>query len=144
MIDDDKSLFGIGAVSDLIDEHPETLRVWERNNLIRPDRTRYQRRYSHNDIKRLKFIKHMIDINGLNLAGVRQITSMYPCWYNESCRGGQKAGGKKAVNQSKPCWKKESTYCVQARDKSEFCSSCNIMKKCSLCNKSKCNSDNEQ
>jgi MerR family transcriptional regulator/heat shock protein HspR len=81
----------------------------------------------------------LIDKKGLNVAGVRQITSMYPCWYNECCKGGARLGGKKSVNLSKPCWKKENTYCYRVRDKSEFCSSCNIMKKCSLCNTSKCN-----
>ena len=134
-MDENKGLYTIGTVADLIDEHPETLRVWERNHLVRPDRSKYQRRYSNNDIKRLKFIKYMLDTKGLNLAGVRQITSMYPCWYGENCRGGGKDDGDQDVNLHKPCWKMENTYCIRANDKSEMCSACKVMRKCATCDR---------
>lgn len=56
MFDEDQGLYTIGTVSELLEEHPETLRVWERNDLIRPDRKGYQRKYSNNDVLRLKFV----------------------------------------------------------------------------------------
>ena len=137
MMDENRSLYTIGVVADLIGEHPETLRVWERNNLVQPDRSRYQRRYSNNDIKRLKFIKFLLDVKGLNIAGVRQLTSMYPCWYRENCGGGGKPGGGQAVNHTKPCWKMENAYCIRASDKSEMCGACQVMEKCAACTQSK-------
>jgi MerR family transcriptional regulator/heat shock protein HspR len=60
MFDDDKGLYTIGTVSKLIGEHPETLRVWERNGLLQPDREGYQRKYSNNDLRRLKFIIYLM------------------------------------------------------------------------------------
>jgi len=133
MLDEDQGLYTIGTVAELLNEHPETLRVWERNELILPDRNGYQRKYSNNDLKRLKFIKYLMDEKGLNIAGVRQVVSMYSCWYRRYCKGGDSKSSPVPVNESKPCWKVEGTYCLAPSDKSEFCHSCEMMKNCDGC-----------
>lgn len=133
MFDEDKGLYTIGTVSEIIGEHPETLRVWERNGLIAPNREGYQRKYTNNDIKRLKFIKHMISEKGLNIAGMKQITSMYSCWFKKNCKGGASKNSPVPINESKPCWKTEGTFCLVASDKSEICSTCEMYKNCKNC-----------
>lgn len=133
MIDDEKGLYSIGTVAELLNEHPETLRVWEREGLIKPDRTSYQRKYSNNDLKRLKFIKALMDEKKLNIAGVRQVVSMYACWNRRFCKGGAAKNSTVPVNESKPCWKDEGTYCLAPEDKSEFCQSCEIARNCKKC-----------
>ena len=50
--------------------HPQTLRKYERAGFLTPSRSRTFRRYSAEDIERLKMIKNMVDKCGLNLAGV--------------------------------------------------------------------------
>jgi len=132
--DEDTGIYEIGAVAELIGEHPETLRVWERNGLVRPDRSQYRRRYSNNDLKRLRFIKQLLDEGGLNLAGIRLVTQMYPCWYIRRCKGGASRSSKERVNAAKPCWKEEGTYCRIVADLSELCSSCDMVKRCHQCN----------
>ncbi len=133
MFDEDQGLYTIGTVAELIGEHPETLRVWERNDLLRPNRENFQRKYSNNDVKRLKFIKRLMDEKGLNIAGVKQVTSMYSCWYRRNCSGGAARNSPTPVNESKPCWKMEGTYCLVATDKAEICNSCEMFKKCAGC-----------
>ncbi|BAE84853.1 MULTISPECIES: MerR family transcriptional regulator [Desulfitobacterium] len=130
LLDEEKGLYSIGTVAELIEEHPETLRVWERNGLIHPNRDKYQRKYSNNDLLRLKFIKYLMNEKGLNIAGVKQITSMYSCWYNRNCKGGGMRSSTIPINESKPCWKIEGTYCFIASDKSELCSTCEMLKTC--------------
>lgn len=130
MLDEEKGLYTIGTMAELLGEHPETLRVWERNGLIRPDRSGYQRRYSNNDLKRLKFIRYLMDEKGLNIAGVRQVVTMYACWYHRYCKGGAAKNSPVPVNESKPCWKVEGTYCLAPSDKSEFCQNCERMRQC--------------
>jgi len=135
MFDDDQGLYTIGTVSELLEEHPETLRVWERNELIRPDRTGYQRKYSSNDVKRLKFIKYLMHKKGLNIAGVKHLTAMYSCWYQRNCKGGAGANQSNlvSVNESKDCWKIEGTFCLVASDKAEMCNSCDMLRNCTEC-----------
>jgi len=56
--------------------HPQTLRKYERAGFLTPSRSRTFRRYSAEDIERLKLIKHMVDNCGLNLAGVELALKM--------------------------------------------------------------------
>lgn len=134
MVNEDTGLYTIGTVARLIGEHPETLRVWERNDLIHPDRRGYQRKYTNNDLKRLKFIKYLMHEKGLNIAGVKHITSMYSCWFKKNCNGGARKNSPVSINEAKPCWKLEDTYCLVASDKSEMCSTCDVFKICKNCN----------
>jgi len=135
MLDEDRGIYTIGIIAELIGEHPETLRVWERNGLLQPERVGNQRRYCNNDLKRLRFIKYLIDEKGLNIAGVRQITAMYACWYRKNCKGGAYKNSSTPVNNSKPCWKLEGTFCLVPDDKSEMCGACEIYKNCKNCGK---------
>jgi MerR family transcriptional regulator, heat shock protein HspR len=133
MFDEDRGLYTIGIVAELIEEHPETLRVWERNDLIRPDRKGNQRRYSNNDVKRLRFIKFLMDSKGLNIAGVKHLISMYSCWFNRNCKGGAYQNSPISVNESKACWKIKDTYCLVASDKAEMCNTCALLRTCAEC-----------
>lgn len=133
MFDEDTGVYTIGTVARLIGEHPETLRVWERNNLICPDRRGYQRKYTNNDLKRLKFIKYLVHEKGLNIAGAKHIISMYPCWFKKNCKGGAHKNSRVSVNETKPCWKLEETYCLVVSDKSEMCNTCDAFKICKNC-----------
>jgi len=130
--------YSIGMVSKLIGEHPETLRVWEKNNLIKPDRSKYQRRYTEDDLKRLKFIKYLLMEKKLNIAGVKQLVALYSCWFIDNCEGGLPSNCDEKINKNKPCWKKEATYCLVLNDKSEWCDGCKVRKKCIECSE-KCN-----
>ena len=54
--------------------HPQTLRKYERLGLIQPSRTvGSMRRYSREELDRLRLIKHLVDEVGINLAGVQRL-----------------------------------------------------------------------
>jgi len=56
--------------------HPQTLRKYERAGFLAPSRHYMVRMYSDEDIARLKMIKHLVDEEGLNLAGVELALKM--------------------------------------------------------------------
>lgn len=120
----DQPLYTIGVVAELIGVHPETLRVWERHGLLKPVRSRKQRLYSNNDLRRLRFINGLIEDKGLNLAGVNQVIRLYPCWWLKNCEGSGPMKKDGAVNPAKPCWKEDNSYCILIEDKADFCSTC--------------------
>lgn len=75
--DYDEPVFVISVAADLADMHPQTLRAYEREGLIEPARTAGNtRRYSQRDIDRLRFIRHLTQEEGLNLAGVRVVLDL--------------------------------------------------------------------
>ncbi|MFA4966454.1 MAG: MerR family transcriptional regulator [Thermoleophilia bacterium] len=74
--DDDRPLFMISVAAELAGMHPQTLRMYERRGLLRPQRTaKNTRRYSALDVERLRRIQELTEI-GLNLAGVERVLVM--------------------------------------------------------------------
>jgi len=65
-------VFVISVAARLLEMHPQTLRKYEREGLIAPSRTTGNLRlYSDRDIERLRQVKYLVDVRGLNLAGVQ-------------------------------------------------------------------------
>jgi len=125
---EDQPVYPIGVVAGMLEVHPETLRIWERNGIIRPARRGQRRYYSNLDLKRLDFVHDLIEKDGLNLAGVSRVVKMYPCWQRKYCSGGKSQSSRKWINPSKPCWKEAGTYCLRVEDKAELCSGCKLRK----------------
>ncbi|MBI4842910.1 MAG: MerR family transcriptional regulator [Nitrospirae bacterium] len=69
-------LFMIGVVCEMFNIHPQTLRIYEREGLIHPKRVGGSRRYSAEDIRRLKMILNLTKDLGVNRAGVDIILRM--------------------------------------------------------------------
>lgn len=64
-------VFLISAVSEILDIHPQTLRQYEREGLIKPSRTNGKiRLYSQKDIDHIKYVLTLTRELGVNLAGV--------------------------------------------------------------------------
>ena len=67
----------ISVAARLCDMHPQTLRMYERMGLIRPQRVnRKNRLYSEADIERLRQIQRLTRDLGVNLAGVEIILDL--------------------------------------------------------------------
>ena len=66
----------ISVAAELSGMHPQTLRLYERRGLVRPQRTaKNTRRYSERDVERLQRIQELTEL-GLNLAGVERVLTM--------------------------------------------------------------------
>jgi MerR family transcriptional regulator/heat shock protein HspR len=67
----------ISAVAEMYDIHPQTLRMYEREGLLRPERSDGNTRlYSGDDLERLEFILTLTRELGVNLAGVEVVLNM--------------------------------------------------------------------
>ncbi len=67
----DEPVYLISVVAKILDIHPQTLRQYERENLVCPSRTNGRiRLYSQRDIDRIKLILRLTRELGVNLAGV--------------------------------------------------------------------------
>ncbi len=70
-------LFRIGVISERFGIHPQTLRMYEREGLLRPARTEGNTRlYDADTIERLEIILTLTRDLGVNLAGVEVILHM--------------------------------------------------------------------
>ena len=73
----ERPLYMISVAAELAGVHPQTLRIYERKELICPKRSQGNTRlYSEADIERLQLIQHLTQAEGINLAGVTRIMEM--------------------------------------------------------------------
>src|SRR3982751_828287 len=69
--------YTISAVAELYDIHPQTLRLYEREGLLKPSRSDGNTRlYEDSDLERLEVILSLTRDLGVNLAGVEIILNM--------------------------------------------------------------------
>src|SRR5579862_8627565 len=72
-----KAAFMISAVAEQYQLHPQTLRLYEREGLLKPSRTEGNTRlYTEQDIERLELILSLTRNMGVNLAGVEVVLNM--------------------------------------------------------------------
>ncbi|MFN7921266.1 MAG: helix-turn-helix transcriptional regulator [Bryobacteraceae bacterium] len=72
-----KAAYMISAVAEQYDIHPQTLRLYEREGLLRPSRSEGNTRlYTDDDLERLEIILKLTRDLGVNLAGVEIILNM--------------------------------------------------------------------
>ena len=73
----ERSVFRIGAIAERYGIHPQTLRMYEREGLLKPARTGGNTRlYDSDTIERLEIILTLTRHLGVNLAGVEVILHM--------------------------------------------------------------------
>lgn len=68
--DEEQPLYLISIVSEMLNVHPQTLRLYEKEGFICPKRTKKQRLYSEKDVEQLNFILQLTREMGVNRAGV--------------------------------------------------------------------------
>jgi MerR family transcriptional regulator/heat shock protein HspR len=72
-----KAAYMISAVAETYDIHPQTLRLYEREGLLKPSRSEGNTRlYTPEDLERLELILNLTRDLGVNLAGVEVILNM--------------------------------------------------------------------
>jgi len=71
--DKKQPLFMISVVSRILGVHPQTLRLYEREGLITPYRTKRSRLYSQEDVEKLAMILRLTRELGVNRSGVEII-----------------------------------------------------------------------
>ena len=66
----------IGVVCEMFNIHPQTLRLYEREGLLHPQRVGGARLYSQEDLERIRMILNLTKELGVNRAGVDIILRM--------------------------------------------------------------------
>ena len=72
-----KGAYMISAVAEMYEIHPQTLRLYEREGLLRPSRSDGNTRlYTDEDLQRLEFILSLARDMGVNMAGIAIVLQM--------------------------------------------------------------------
>ena len=72
-----KGAYMISSVAEMYEIHPQTLRLYEREGLLRPSRSEGNTRlYTDEDLERLEFILNLARDLGVNIAGIAVVLQM--------------------------------------------------------------------
>src|SRR5580700_9378130 len=72
-----KGAYMISSVAEMYQIHPQTLRLYEREGLLRPSRSEGNTRlYTDEDLERLEFILNLARDLGVNIAGIAIVLQM--------------------------------------------------------------------
>lgn len=72
----DRPVYFISIAAELASVHPRTLRIYEEEGLVCPQRRNNLRLYSEADIRRVRIIRFLTQRQGVNLAGVKVILQL--------------------------------------------------------------------
>lgn len=104
----------IGTIAQMLGVAVQTVRLYEEEGLVIPWRTNSGRRmFSLSDAERLKCVRKMITEYGINLAGVKRLLSLIPCW--------EFKGGLDSDCKSCPAYYEASAPCWSLRSKGQKC-----------------------
>jgi MerR family transcriptional regulator/heat shock protein HspR len=131
-IDIEEPLFSIGVVANKFNLSVHSLRLYESEGLILPYKTDTNRRlYSQSDINRIACIRDMIENRGLNIAGIKSLLAMIPCWQLKPCSREDRLNCDAYTSANRPCWivKNKGDECQKVE-----CRECSVYKSLSMCN----------
>jgi MerR family transcriptional regulator/heat shock protein HspR len=79
--------------------------------------------FSQVDILRLKFIHKLLNEDGLNIAGIRNLLALIPCWAIRQCSDEEREACQAYLSSAYPCWdaSEKGTVC-----KNTNCRECEV------------------
>lgn len=124
-VGDDKKglpLFPIGIVAELIGITDQTLRLYEKQGLIKPARRNKNRYYSENDIKWLSCIRDLIHTKKISIEGIKKLLEYAPCWELTDCPADKRERCSAHIDKSRPCWELNRAVC--SKESGKVCENC--------------------
>lgn len=99
------TFYTIGEAADLLGISIPTIRMYEREGLIIPNRKRSKhRRFSNSDLERIRCMRAMINADKVSIAGIRRLLAMIPCWSIRNCSQESRTTCEAFRRSDAPCW----------------------------------------
>ena len=115
-------IFTVGVAAQRVGVSEATLRLYDREGLVQPSKSRSGRRlYSVNDLLLVEKVRILIHGEGLNFAGVRAFFSTVPCWKVRHCPEAAKQTCSVYQGQLTPCWARDGDGHTKQRSGCENC-----------------------
>ena len=84
-IKNDLPVYPISVASRLLNVHPRTLRIYEEEGLIKPERRGERRLYSQNDITWIGCLRSLIHDEGISIPGIKKLLQFASCYEITGC-----------------------------------------------------------
>ncbi len=99
------ALYTVGEAADVLGVSVQTLRYYEAEGLVIPiHRQSRHRRYTHEDIDRLRCVRNMINKEKVSIQGIKRLLAFIPCWEIRGCSEASRRSCPAVTNATLPCW----------------------------------------
>jgi len=130
--DKTEPLLPIGIMAKKFNISVHTLRLYEAEGLILPFKTKTNRRlYSRSDLNRITCIRGLIRQQGLNLAGIKGLLALIPCWDLLPCSRKDRDHCAAYTDSAAPCW---TVMRKAKRCRNADCRECKVYQSTADCN----------
>lgn len=97
--------YKIGEVARNLNIAVETIRMYEREGLVIPEKKASgQRLFNEEDVHWISCIRRLIQEQGLNIEGIRRMLALMPCWHLKPCAEADRKKCPVFSGSAKPCW----------------------------------------
>jgi MerR family transcriptional regulator/heat shock protein HspR len=123
-VDSTTPIYTLSITSTLSGIPVHSIRQYIDKGLIIPFRKESNRNlFSQIDILRLKYVQKLLVEDGLNIAGIRSLLAMIPCWAIRKCSAEERKQCQAFQSNTFPCWEasEKGTHC-----KNSDCRECEV------------------
>ena len=78
-------IYPIGVAAKLLNVHPRTLRIYEKEGLVQPTLVGNRRMFSADDIQWITCLRTFIHQEGISIPGLKKLLDYIPCWEVSDC-----------------------------------------------------------
>jgi MerR family transcriptional regulator/heat shock protein HspR len=129
--ENDEPVISIGVLARKVGLSVSAVRKYENEDLVIACRTASGHRlFSHEDIRRVRNIQHMIQDLGLNTEGIRRMQAILPCWDLLPCSVESRKSCPAYEDNARPCWMNKGHNCGSRGNE---CRRCAVYRFGSLC-----------
>lgn len=105
LIDSTTPVYTLSITADLSGIPVHSIRQYIDRGLIIPFKKESSRNlFSEVDILRLKYVHKLLVEDGLNIAGIRALLALIPCWAIRKCSGSEREKCQGFYTDEYPCW----------------------------------------
>ena len=76
----------IGEAARFLNVHPQTLRLYEANKLVRPVKRNGRRYFTPYELEWIRCLREILRRERLSLRAVRKLLKYQPCWRLKGCK----------------------------------------------------------
>ena len=117
-------VYTLSTTSELSKIPVHSIRQYIDKGLIIPFKKESNRNlFSQVDVLRLMYIHKLLNEDGLNIAGIRSLLAIVPCWAIQKCTADERENCQAYHSNSYPCWEasEKGTKC-----KNNNCRECDV------------------
>lgn len=119
-INNNLPIYQMSVAAKLLNVHPRTLRIYEEEGLIKPQRKNGKRMFSKNDLIWIQCLRTLIHDENISIPGIKRLLELEPCWKLKKCSQEIIENCASLKEREKKCWEFVQKVCEKS------CQNCDV------------------